>query len=101
MWCCSGAEEELRAIRVRSGIRHRKGTGAEVLASLAFEGLIFEPSAVDRLAAPAVTAGDVAPLAHEVRDHAMERRAFEGKWRLCLALGADAKLQEVLVALGA
>jgi hypothetical protein len=101
MWRCSGAEEELRAIRVRSGIRHRKGTGAEVFASLAFEGFIVEFSAVDRLTALAVTTGEVAPLAHEIRDHAMKRRAFEGKRRPRLALGADAKLKEVLGGLGA
>src|SRR5262249_3714922 len=67
-----GAEEELGPVRVRPGVRHRKRTGPEVLARLALEGLVVEPSAVDRLTAPAVAAGEVAPLAHEARDHAVE-----------------------------
>src|SRR5262249_14523605 len=61
-WRRCGAEKKLRAVRVRPSVRHRKGTGAEVLARLAFEGLVGELSTVDRLAAPAVAEGEVTPL---------------------------------------
>src|SRR5260370_7350507 len=71
-----GADEELRAVGVRPGIRHRQGARAEVLAGLALEGFVGELAAVDRLAAGAVAAGEIAPLAHEIRDHPVERRAL-------------------------
>jgi hypothetical protein len=95
------AEEELRAVRVRTGVRHRQGAGAEVLARLAAERFVVEAAAVDRLAAAAVAAGEVAPLAHEVGDHAVERRALERERRSRLALRADAQLEEVFGGLGA
>src|ERR1051325_1298913 len=72
-----GADEELRAVGIRPGIGHRQGAGSEVLAGLALEGFVIEPAAVDRLAAGAVALREVAPVAHEFRDHAVERRALE------------------------
>ena len=53
--------------------------------------LIGELGAVDRLATSAVVVGEVAALAHEARDHAVERRALEAK-----ALLAGAERAEVL-----
>lgn len=43
------------------------------------EVLVSEFLAVDRLAAGAVEVGEVATLAHEVRDHAVETAALEVK----------------------
>src|SRR5260370_14192576 len=71
------ADEELRAVGVLPGIRHRQGARAEVLTGLALESFVIELGAVDRLAAGAVAFGEIAPLAHELRDHAVERRALE------------------------
>ena len=87
---CGSADEELRTIRVRSGIRHRKGAGAEMLAGLSLEGFVVELAAIDRLATGAVAASEVTTLAHKIRDHAMERRSFEAYFVPCLVLRADA-----------
>merc|ERR1719379_3228576 len=81
------ADEELRAVRVRPRVRHRQAARAGVLARLAREGLIRELGAVDRLAAGAVAAREVAALAHEARDHAVERAALEVQ-RLAALAGA-------------
>src|SRR5437899_4576609 len=74
-----GADEELRTVRVPSGVRHRQRTGAEVLAGLTLECLVREFLTVDRLPAGAVAAREVPPLAHEAGDDPMERRALEVK----------------------
>src|SRR5260370_32168869 len=87
-----GADEELRAVGVRPGIRHRQGAGAEVLASLPFKGFVIELAAVDRLTAGAVAAREISPLAHKTRDHAVERRALEVERLPSLIFRADAKL---------
>src|SRR5260370_261708 len=67
-----GADEELGAVRVSPGIRHRQGAWSEALAGLALKGFVIELAAVNGLAARAVPAREISPLAHEIRDQAME-----------------------------
>ena len=66
------AQEELRAVRVRAGVRHGQDARAGVLEREVF---IRKLGAVDGLAARAVVIGEVTALAHEARDHAVERRS--------------------------
>jgi len=89
------AQEELRAVRVRTRVRHGEDAGADVLL---LEVLVRELLAVDRLATSAVAAREVAALEHEVGNDAVELGALEVK-RLALlahALLARAKAAEVL-----
>lgn len=58
-----GGDEELGAVRVLAGVRHRQETGASVLH---LEVLIRELLAVDGLATSAVALGEVATLEHEL-----------------------------------
>jgi len=90
-----GADEELRSIGSRSGIGHGEDSGAGVLLS---EVLVGELGAVDRLASGAVSGGEVASLAHEPRDHAVERRSLvvERLAGAASALLAGAESPEVL-----
>jgi hypothetical protein len=89
------AEEELRAVRVGASVGHRQRTRTEVLAGLAGERLISKLVAVDGLAARAIAGGEVATLAHELRNHAVERRAGVAE-----ALLTRAERAEVLGGLG-
>jgi hypothetical protein len=66
-----GIFEGLVAV-VGSGVGHRQDARAGVLE---LEVLVVETITVDRLAARAVTTGEVASLAHEARDHAVGLRA--------------------------
>ena len=67
------ADEELRSVGSRTGVGHGQNAGAGVLLH---EVLVCELGAVDRLASSAVSGGEVAALAHEVRDHTVEDRAL-------------------------
>lgn len=87
-----GADEELRPVGVGAGVGHGQDAGAGVLQS---EVLVLEFVAVDGLAARAVAGGEVAALAHEVGDHAVEARALVAE-----ALLARAQRPEVLGRLG-
>jgi hypothetical protein len=90
-----GADEELGAVGVGPGVGHGEDAGAGVLAD---ELLVGELLAVDGLAAGAVAAGEVAALAHEVGDHAVERRPLvvERLAAPARALLAGAERAEVL-----
>jgi hypothetical protein len=68
-----GADEELGAVGVGAGVGHGEHPGARVLAD---ELLVGELLAVDGLAAGAVAVGEVAALAHEVGDDAVEGGAL-------------------------
>ena len=89
------ADEELRSVGSGTGVRHGEDAGTSVLLQ---EVLVGELGAVDRLASGAVSGGEVAALAHEVRDHAVEGRAFvvEGLAAPPGALLAGAERAEVL-----
>lgn len=86
-----GRDEELGAVGVRAGVSHRENARAGVLQG---EVLVLELVAVDRLATGAVVVLEVATLAHEVRDHAVEDRAFVAETLL-----AGAERAEVLARL--
>lgn len=90
-----GADEELGAVGPRAGVRHGQDTRAGVLLD---EVLVGELGAVDRLAAGPVPGGEVAALAHEPRDHAVEARALvvEGLPGAAGALLPGAERAEVL-----
>jgi len=60
-----GADEELRAVRVGTRVRHAQTSKARVFACLARERLVFEFLAVDGLASSPVSAREVPALAHE------------------------------------
>ena len=64
------AEEELGAVRVWACVGHRQDAPARVLVG---EVLISEVGSINRLAASAVSAGEVTTLGHEISDNAMER----------------------------
>ena len=64
-----GAQEKLRAVRVRASISHGQDARASVLQ---LEVLVSEFLAVNRLAAGAVLAREVTALAHEAWDHTVE-----------------------------
>ena len=89
------ADEELRSVRVGPRIRHRQNAGAGVLLH---EILVGELGAVDGLAAGAVSGGEVATLAHEVGDDAVEGGALvvEGLATATHSLLAGAEGAEVL-----
>merc|ERR1712004_275448 len=89
------AEEELGAVGVRASVGHGEDALASVLQD---EVLIGELVTVDGLAASAVAPGEVATLAHEIRDNAVEVGALEvqGLARLASALLASAESAEVL-----
>jgi len=86
------AEEELRAVGVGAGVGHGEDALAGVLER---EVLVGELLAVDALAARAVASGEVAALAHEARDDAVELAALEAE-----AFLARAERAEILHGLG-
>ena len=67
------ADEELISVGSGTGVRHGENAGTGVLLHKV---LVGEPGTIDRFAACAVSGGEVAALAHEVRDHTVEDRAF-------------------------
>lgn len=71
---CHGGQKELRAIGVGASIGHAQQAGGGVLEGKVFIGKLH---AVNRLAAGAVAAGEVAPLTHELGDDAVKAGAFE------------------------
>mmetsp|Transcript_88547 Transcript_88547/g.234201 ORF Transcript_88547/g.234201 Transcript_88547/m.234201 type:complete len:216 (-) Transcript_88547:29-676(-) len=89
------AEEELRSVRVGARVRHGEDAGARVLER---EVLVRELAAIDGLTARAVASSEVAALAHEVWDDAVEGAALEvqGLARLARALLPGAEAAEVL-----
>jgi len=94
-----GAEEELGAVGAGAGVGHGEDSGAGVLE---LEVLVSELLAVDGLASGAVAAGEVAALAHELGDDAVERGSLEVERLAGLAdaLLAGAQAAEVLDSLG-
>mmetsp|Transcript_40247 Transcript_40247/g.79370 ORF Transcript_40247/g.79370 Transcript_40247/m.79370 type:complete len:207 (-) Transcript_40247:124-744(-) len=86
-------EEELRPVRVGSGVGHGQKAGLRVLQ---LEVLILKLVAVNGLSSSAVVVREVASLEHEVRDHAMEGASLISESLLSRAEGA-----EVLGSLGA
>lgn len=89
------ADEELRSVSPGSGIRHGEDAGPGVLLD---EVLVGELVAVDRLASSAVPGSEVAALAHEPRDHAVEARSLvvEGLPAASSSLLSGAEGAEVL-----
>jgi len=71
--CC---QKELGTVGVRARVGHRENAGSGVFES---EVLIGKLSAVYRLSSGAVVVGEVATLAHEVRDHPVECRPPEAE----------------------
>jgi len=72
----SRAQEELRPVRVRAGVRHGQNPGPSMLQS---EVLVREFRAVNRFSTGAVMRREIAALAHESRDNSMERRILESE----------------------
>jgi len=87
-----GAEEELRAVGVRTSVGHGQNTRTSVLQGKV---LVSKLGTIDGLAASAVVVGKVAALAHEVRDNAVEGAALVAE-----SLLASAQSTEVLSRLG-
>lgn len=85
-------DEELRAVGVGSGVGHAHDAGSGVLEG---EVLVLKLVAVDRLAASAIVVGEIAALAHEVGDDAVECGAL-----VAVALLSGAQGAEVLACLG-
>merc|ERR1719244_175633 len=67
------AEEELASVGVGASVGHGEAAGSDVLLDEVFVGKLV---AVDGLAAGAVAAGEVASLAHEAGDDAVEGGAL-------------------------
>jgi len=88
-----GAQEELTAVRVRSGVCHTQYSRSRVSQ---FEVLVGELVSVYGLPAGPVVTSEVAALTHESRYDAVERTALEGQLR---ALFAGAECAEVFSSL--
>lgn len=84
-----GAQEKLTAVGVGAGVSHRQNSGSCVLEG---EVLVLELVSVDGLASGSVSASEVAALAHELRDHAVERAANVSEVRVA----RSAEVEEVL-----
>jgi hypothetical protein len=87
-----GTEEELRAVGTRTGVSHAENAWAGVLQSEVF---VSELGAVDGLATGAIVVSEIAALAHETGDDAVEAGAGKAK-----ALFASAESTEILSCLG-
>jgi len=89
------ADEELRSVGTGAGVGHGEDAGTGMLPG---EVLVGELVAVYGLAAGAVSGGEVAALAHEARDHAVEGGSLvvEGLAAAAGALLASAQRAEVL-----
>ena len=94
----NGGDEELGPVGVGAGVGHGQEPGLVVLLD---EVLVGELGAVDGLTAGAVPRGEVAALAHELGDDAVELGALvvQGLAGLADALLTSAKRPEVLRAL--
>ena len=94
------AHEELRAVRVGTGVGHRHDTGASVLM---LEVFIGELGSVDGLATGAVEVREVTALSHEAGNDTVENGLLEVQ-ALAASLGytllASAESSEVLSSLG-
>ena len=86
------AHEELRAVGVGASVGHREDTHAVVLL---LEVFVCELGAVDGFSASAVASCEIAALAHEAGNDAVEAAAFETE-----ALFTSAESAEVLGGLG-
>jgi hypothetical protein len=71
------ANEELATIGVWSGIGHRETAFACVLTCLTGEALIGKFSTIDGLSTTTISQSEIAALAHEAGDDAVEGGAFE------------------------
>mmetsp|Transcript_23780 Transcript_23780/g.39869 ORF Transcript_23780/g.39869 Transcript_23780/m.39869 type:complete len:206 (-) Transcript_23780:429-1046(-) len=93
------AEEELGPVGARPGVGHGQAPRSRVRE---LKALVLKLLAVDGLATRAVASGEVATLAHESRDDAMELASLEMQWlaHLALALLPRAQRSEVLCGLG-
>jgi len=80
------ADKELGAVSVGAGIGHGQNTRSDVLKLEVFVGKLF---AVDGLAAGAVVVGEVATLAHEVRNDPVKATALEAEPLLTGAQGTE------------
>uniref|UniRef100_A0A1B0B9Q7 Uncharacterized protein n=1 Tax=Glossina palpalis gambiensis TaxID=67801 RepID=A0A1B0B9Q7_9MUSC len=69
----NSTNKKLRTIGIRSGIGHRQDAGASMLQSEIF---ISEFVAINRFAAGAIVICEIAALAHEIGNDAMEGGAF-------------------------
>ena len=87
-----GAQEELRTVRTRAGVGHGEDTRTGVLEGEVF---ILKLVTVDGLTTGTVVVGEITALAHEARNHAVERRAFVAK-----ALFARAERAKVFCVVG-
>ena len=94
-----GAEEELRAVGAGTGVGHGEDPGAGVSE---LEVLVGELVTVDGLSSRSVAPGEVAALAHELGDDAVEGGPLEVERLAGLAgsLLAGAEGAEVLGSLG-
>lgn len=81
-----GADEELRSVGVSASVGHGQDAGAGVLQA---EVLIGELVAIDGLASSAVVVGEIAALAHEVWNDAMETGSLVAETLLAGAQGTE------------
>ena len=81
-----GADKELAAVGVGAGVGHGEDSGSGVLQ---LEVLVLKLVAVDGLASGSVVVGEVAALAHEVGDDAVEGGALVAEALLARAQGAE------------
>ena len=93
-WGLDGCDKELRAIRIGSSICHTKQAGGVMLK---LESFILKLFAIDTFATRTVAVREIAPLKHELRDHAMKNAPFivEGLAKLTKPLFASAQTAEV------
>jgi len=82
----SGAEEKLGSVGVGSSVGHGQNSGSGVFQS---EVLILELVAIDGLSSSPISGSEVATLAHEVGDDAVEGGPLEPEPLLPGAQGAE------------